>query len=162
MLGHILGFSLGEMQWFLLRVLQEADGFRFQLSQDLIEAYGFLTNASWQKVRSLHQRYETLSANIQKADSSDRNDQWTRNVSDTLPGKVEQWTRYPESQDENFMEWLLALSPGLDIPSRTAQRIYRNMAAYAYRLIKNQEQVPCFLSAPHHGTKHAPVHRLRR
>jgi hypothetical protein len=142
LLGHVLGFTLGEIQWFLLRVLQESEGFRFQLSQDLIEAYGFLTSAGWQKVRSLHQRYKALSANIPKADSPERNDQWTRNVSDTLPGKVEQWMRFPETQDENFMEWLLALTPGLDVPSRTGQRIYRNLVAFAYDLITGQETVP--------------------
>ena len=141
-LGHILGFSLEEMQWYFLRVFDVADGFRFNFSRDLIEAYGFLTGAGWQRVRSLREEYDRLSAGIEKTDSPERNDRWTRNVSDTLPGKVEKWNRFPETRDREFMDWMLSQAPGLDVPSRTALRIYRNMAAFAYDLTTNDEAVP--------------------
>ena len=142
LLGHVLGFTVQEMQWFFLRVLDIADGFRYNLSGDLIEAYGFLTHASWQKVRSLYEKYEKRSAGIPKADSPDRNHRWTKNIADTLPGKVEVWTRYPETQDEQFMDWMLSHAPGLDTPSRSALRIYRNLAAFAYNLTMNIETAP--------------------
>lgn len=141
-LGHILGFTLEEMQWYFLRVFDVADGFRFNLSADLIEAYSFLTGASWQRVHALQKEYARLSAGIPKADSVERNNQWTRNVSDTLLGKVEDWMRRPETRDREFMDWMLAHAPGLDVPSRTAQRIYRNMAAFAYDLSTNEEDTP--------------------
>ena len=142
LLGHVLGFSLEEMQWFCLRVLDVAAGFRFQFSEDLIEAYGFLTNASWQKVRSLQEEYRQRSAGIPKTDCAERNDQWTQNISDTLPGKVASWILYPETQDREFMKWMLDHAPGLDVPSRTALRIYRNMAAFAWDLTTGEEYVP--------------------
>lgn len=142
LLGHILGFSLEEMQWYFLRVFDVADGFRFNLSADLIEAYGFLTGASWQRVRALHEEYEQRSAGIPKAESTERNNQWTRNVSDTLLGRAEDWMRRPETRDREFMDWMLSQAPGLDVPSRTARRIYRNMAAFAYDLTTNEEVTP--------------------
>ncbi len=142
LLGHILDFSLEEMQWYLLRVLDVADGFRFNFSGDLIEAYGFLTKASWQRVRRLHEKYEQLSAGIKKADGSDRADNLTKNIADTLPGRVEKWEEHPTTQDDQFMDWMLAQAPGLDVPSRTALRIYRNLAAYAYDLTDDTETAP--------------------
>lgn len=49
-LGHILQFSLEDMEWFLLRVCDVEGGFRYNSSNDLIEAYGFLTQLSWKKL----------------------------------------------------------------------------------------------------------------
>lgn len=141
-LGHSLGFTLEEAQWFFLRVFDVEDGFRFNLSYDLIEAYGFLTNASWQLVQKLHEEYEERSVGIEKKESSDRHDEWTRNISNTLPGKVEEWVRYPETQNEKFIAWLLERAPDLDVPSRTAQRIYRNLASFAYDLITGSQYAP--------------------
>ena len=42
-LGHSLQLTLEEMEWFLLRVFIVAGGFRYNVSDDLIEAYGFMT-----------------------------------------------------------------------------------------------------------------------
>lgn len=141
-LGHSLGFTLEEAQWYLLRVFDVENGFRFNISHDLIEAYGFLTNASWQRVQKLHKEYEERSAGIEKKESADRHNEWTKNISNTLPGRVEEWERYPETKNEKFIEWILERAPGLDVPSRTALRIYRNMAAFAYDLIMDVQRTP--------------------
>lgn len=142
LLGHILGFTLEEMQWYLLRVFDVEDTIRFNHSHDLIQAYGFLVGAGWQQVRSLQEAYSTRSTGIQKQDGSDRNHNWTRNIADSLPGKVEAWRLYPETQDQRFLEWMLIQAPELDVPSRTAARIYRNLAAFAWDLIMGEECVP--------------------
>jgi len=41
-LGHIIGLTLKKMEWFLLRVFNVDGGFRFNSSEDLIDAYVFL------------------------------------------------------------------------------------------------------------------------
>lgn len=142
LLGHILDFSLEEMQWYLLRVFDVEDTLRFNHSQDLIQAYGFLVGASWQQVRRLQQDYDTRTAGLQKQDGANRNRSWTRNIADSLPGRVEAWKLYPETQDQQFLTWMLEKAPELDVPSRTAARIYRNLAAFAWDLITGEEQVP--------------------
>lgn len=40
-LGHVLGFTLNEMQQFLLRVFDTGECMRFTRSEDIIEAYAF-------------------------------------------------------------------------------------------------------------------------
>lgn len=142
LLGHILGFSLEEMQWYLLRVFDVEDTLRFNLSHDLIEAYGFMIGAGWQHVRKLREDYDASAARIRKQDGSDRNNNWTRNIAETLPGRVEAWRLYPETQDQRFLEWMLEKAPELDVPSRTAARIYRNLAAFARDLIVGEGNVP--------------------
>lgn len=141
-LGHILDFSLQEMQWFLLRTFDVAEGFRFNQSEDLIEAYGFLTGASWQHVRQLKDRYQQISGNTDKNDGLERGSGWTKDVSDSLLGRVASWKLRPEIMDEQFLEWMHTQAPGLDIPSRTAGRIYRNLVAFACDLITGEEIVP--------------------
>lgn len=141
-LGHMLDFSPQEMQWFLLRVFDVAEGFRFNYARDLVEAYGFLTHASWQHVRRLQTLYEEKSATIPKQELPQRNDRWTKNLADTLPGKVELWSRYPETQDDAFLDWMLTKAPGLDVPSRRAGQIYRNLCAFAWDLLTGAQLVP--------------------
>lgn len=142
LLGHILGFSLEEMQWYLLRVFDVEDALRFNLSHDVIEAYGFLTKASWQHVRRLQETYDVRTTDIQKQEGPDRNNNWTRNIADSLPGRVEAWSLCPETQDQQFLAWMLEKAPELDVPSRTAARIYRNLAAFAQDLIEGKQYVP--------------------
>lgn len=52
-LGHTLGFSLAEMQWFLLRTLDTEDGLRYHASCDLIETFGFVTGMGEKSVAAL-------------------------------------------------------------------------------------------------------------
>lgn len=142
LLGHILDFSLEEMQWFLLRTQHEQECFRFSQSEDLIEAYGFLTGSSWKQVERLKQAYAEQTEGLKKQEDFLRETGFTRDISDSLPGMVERWQRRPETMEAEFLKWMVLRAPGLDVPSCTAGRIYRNLAAMAYELAAEQAPLP--------------------
>lgn len=132
-LGHILKFSLNEMQWFLMRVFQvEETGIRMNHSNDVIEVYALKTNATCQRTEQLKANYAERSGGIRKTDDIARSQNWTAATNSELLENTEIWARNPDSMDEKFMDWLVSKASGLDIPSRTALRLYRNLAAYAY------------------------------
>lgn len=141
-LGHILDFSLEEMQWFLLRTFDVGDSLRYNLSDDLIHIYGFLTGASWQHVQKLREQYANLSVDRKNSERSVNQYGWTKDISDTLPNKVTTWKRYPESMDANFLDWMKERAPYLNHPAKTAAVIYRNLAALAFALVSGEEPVP--------------------
>ena len=142
MLGHCLGFSLEEMEWYLLRVFDCGDVFRFNESGDVIDAYGFLAGAGIGRVERLRDRYlQTVVGQPQQAEVV-TSQGWTQSVSDNLPQLVSQWRHQPEGMDEAFSQWLLGLSARLDRPSQTALRIYRNLAAFADDLLTGEELIP--------------------
>ncbi|MCD8121001.1 MAG: hypothetical protein LUE65_02025 [Clostridiales bacterium] len=140
-LGHILDFSLNEMQWFLLRVFDYEDGFRYHISDDLIEAYGFLTKASWQSVSRLKLSYHELSAHILKQ-SRDDYATATRNIGASLPGLAMSWASRPDDRDTLFMNWMINQAPYLDLPSRTTLRIYRSLAVYTCQFLTEDQKMP--------------------
>lgn len=132
-LGHILKFNLEEMQWFLMRVFQvEETGFRLNYATDLIEVYTLRTKATLQRTEQLKAQYADLSSGIEKKDNLARAQNWTATTHSELLQNIERWERNPDSMDEKFMDWMISKASGLDIPSRTALRLYRNLAAYAY------------------------------
>lgn len=132
-LGHILKFSLEEMQWFLMRVFQvEETGLRLNHSNDVIEVYALKTKATCKHTEQLKEQYAKRSSGIEKIDDSDRAQNWTATTNSELLKNIEFWEYTPNSMDEKFMDWLISKASGLDIPSRTALRLYRNLAAYAY------------------------------
>ena len=130
--GHILQFTLEEMQWYLLRVFDVDDGFRMNRSSDLIEGYCFLTGATCRKAEELKRRYRTIADAVEKRDDLERAGNWTRQTVGGLLACVESWKQYPDTMDEKFLSWLTDRASGLDLPSHTAHRVYRNLAAYAY------------------------------
>ena len=77
-LGHTLGFSLAEMQWFLLRTLDTEDGLRYHASCDLIETFGFVTGMGEKSVAALKARCARMLADIPKAECDGREGDWTR------------------------------------------------------------------------------------
>ena len=131
-MGHILRFTILEMQWYLLRAFDVGDGLRMNRSGDLIEAYCFLTGGSCLLAEDLRQQYAQRSQGIEKRDDPARSQNWTQQASDGLLERVEAWKHHPEQRDSRFLDWMLQQAPGLDIPSRTARRIYRDLAVYAY------------------------------
>lgn len=141
-LGHILDFSLPEMQWFLLRTFDIAEGFRFNQSNDLIEAYGFLTGASWQHVQSIKNRYSAVRTSMENECGVPAIRGCTKDISDSLLGEIETWKLHPDSMDTQFLNWMQMQAAALDLPSRTAGRVYRNLAAFAYDLMTDIEIVP--------------------
>ena len=132
-LGHILKFSLDEMQWFLMRVFQiEETGIRLNHANDIIEVYALKANATCKRTEQLKKKYAEHSSQIKKIDDSARSQNWTATTNSELLQNIESWALTPDSMDEKFMDWLVTKASGLDIPSRTALRLYRNLAAYAY------------------------------
>lgn len=141
-LGHILRFTFHEMQWYLMRVFDCEDGLRMNHSVDLIEAYGFLTGASCLHVAQLRRQYKEQSASIEKRDDLDRSRNWTQRTGSELLENLEDWKLHPEEMDVKFLEWMKGHASGLDIPSRTARRIYRNLAVYAYQCAIGKALIP--------------------
>lgn len=133
-LGHILGFNFQEMVWFLLRVFDFEDGFRYNISNDLIEAYGFMTKSSWKKVSEIKQCYIDLSKNTIKAGINEKSTDWTEIVRTSLRKLVEKWIAEPELMDKKFLNWMKKQAPYLDLPSKTATTIYRSLANYIYNI----------------------------
>ena len=131
-LGHALGFTLDEMQQFLLRVFDTDDCLRFTRADDMIEAYCFLTGADMETAARLKAGYREKSAGIAK-DLTAREPGWTGLAPSILNCNAEEWLHHPDNRDERFMAWLLENAPHLDIPSRRAQVIYRNLLAFVYR-----------------------------
>lgn len=68
-LGHMLGFSLAEIRWFMLRILENHENFDPLNSSDLIDVYGFLTNASLKDVNRLKKEYEKRISDYTEHDS---------------------------------------------------------------------------------------------
>ncbi len=148
LLGHCLQFTLQEMEWFLLRVFDNEDGFSYNSSGDLIEAYGFLSGISADAVSKIKDDYEKAYGAVKKADVDEKATDWTRDTGSSLLGLVSSWSSYNrDNQDKMFLEWLGNLAPYLDLPSKTALRIYRNLAVYAYNL-STWEELPPDVDAP--------------
>lgn len=141
-LGHILRFTFNEMQWYLMRVFDCEDGLRMNHSVDLMEAYGFLTGASCLHVAQLRRQYLEQSASIEKRDDLDRSRNWTQRTGSELLENIENWKLHPEEMDAKFLAWMKDHAPGLDIPSRSARRIYRNLAVYAYQCAIGKALIP--------------------
>lgn len=141
-LGHIIGLTLKEMEWFLLRVFNVDGGFRFNSSEDLIDAYVFLraenlkTGSSAAELKAIYNsKYGSLSKM-----PHDENMDWTQDNSCSLPENVRTWSS--DDCDERFIEWMGARAEHLDLPSATALRVYRNLAVFAYDLAKQAEDAP--------------------
>ena len=139
-LGHTLGFSLAEMQWFLLRTLDTEDGLRYHASGDLVETFGFVTGMGEKSVAALKARCARMLADIPKAECDGREGDWTRAAGASLPQIAASWP--VEEREERFLAWMREQAPYLDRPSRSALRIYRNLAVYAWHIAAEEESAP--------------------
>lgn len=148
-LGHVLGLTLEEMSWFLLRVLDCEDGFRFNKSRDIIEAYGFLTECSWAHTRQLEEAYQQRCGAIAK----DWSDHWeetasvTQSVLDTLPGQVMLWKETSADPDALFLDWMEKRAATLDAHSASARRVYRELAVLAFQYAREGGMMPVYQEA---------------
>lgn len=144
-LGHILGFNVFQMQWFLLRVFENGAGIKLNSSSDLIDVYGFYCEYSVQKVREIKEKYLKEALCIEKEAITDfREQNWTVSLDETLADKVKEWEEDSENdslKDELFLEWALEMSPWLDQVSRTTVQVYRDLLAYAYRVLKEDVRI---------------------
>lgn len=141
-LGHILKFTMEQMQWFLMRVFDTQDSLRMNRGEDLADVYGFLTDATCLQVRRWKAEYRDKTAGMARVDDDVRSRSWTQKVSGELQDQIALWKQDPETMDDRFMSWLLSRASGLDLPSHTAQQIYRNLAAYAYGLSIGKKLIP--------------------
>ncbi len=142
LLGHLLRFSLKEMQWFLLRVFDTEEGLRLNHADDLIEVYCFTMGKSWRDADMLKEKYREASLGIEKEETPLRGRNWTAQIAGDLSEKMEEWAYYPQTCDDQFLLWLKDHAWGLDVPSYTARKIYRNLAIYAYKLAIGKSFVP--------------------
>lgn len=141
-LGHILDFTPEQMQWFLMRVFDTEDSLRLNCADDLIDIYGFLSHASCSHVQKLKALYHEKADSIAKQEDVSRSQNWTHRVSGELQDNFSRWKQHWETMDEEFLDWLTSYAPGLDLPSHTAQRIYQNLASYAYGLSIGKKLIP--------------------
>ena len=141
-LGHMLGFNLREMAWFLRRVFDYEDGFRFHVSNDLIEAYCFSAKESWKTAEEIKKIYREKTQRTEKEEEEYRSENWTQEIGDTLESLIEKWKINPETQEESFLQWLEEQRPYLDKPSRTTRAIYRNIAVYIYKISEEKIEIP--------------------
>lgn len=132
-LAHLLDFSPEEMEFYLLRVFEHDACLRLNTSNDLIELYGLLIHADWQKVEILKRVYEKCTAAIPKKSVQSRADGQTGGAGQELLLLIQQCD--PEERDAQFLTRMIQDAPVLDISSKTALTIYRNLAAFAYRCI---------------------------
>lgn len=138
-LGHYLGFSIEEMSWFLYRVTSIEGGFHYHCAYDLIDAYGLITGADLDRIKALKAAYDDAAAGLAKAAAEEKPPLWTISGEDSLmafAGRIKGLG--PVEADEAFMRWMIRRSPWLDLPTRTATKIYRQMAAWIY-LSQTQE-----------------------
>lgn len=130
-LGHMVDFSLEDMQFILLRVLGDNEaGFRYSASTDIIDIYGFLTRSTLAQVDELKAWYDQNAAKIKKVEYADKPVQFTQDIANSLEHIFSQWS--PEKQVTEFQSWLLKNAPYLDLKSKTARKVYVNLAMYAY------------------------------
>lgn len=132
-LGHMVNFSLEHMQFILLRVLGDNEaGFKYSASTDIIDIYGFLTRSTLAQVDELKVWYDQNAAKIKKVEYADKPVQFTQDIANSLEQIFSQWS--PENRVAEFQGWLLKNAPYLDLKSKTARKVYINLAAYAYIL----------------------------
>jgi len=131
-LAHAIHLDLAQMQFLLLRVLGDNEsGFSFSKSSDLIDMYGFVRGIPSAEVRILKEEYADwcIKNKVKKISYEDKPVDWTKEVGNSFELTVRKWA---SSDHKEMKEWLEEKAPYLDIRSKTALRVYRNLAAYAY------------------------------
>lgn len=135
-IAHGLKFDLEKTEEFLLRALDN-DGFCYTRSEDIIEGFCFLYEPAnnWHIAQGLKSRYNKETENMPKRDVILKPDDFTKGIASSLSELIEEWNENEEVDTiEQFMDWLISLAPMLDIPSRSAYKIYRRLANIAYEL----------------------------
>lgn len=142
-LGHILNFSVDEMEWFMLRTLDFDEKFFYNRSADLIEVYTFLTHGSAESAKELKEKYAAKLAESAHGEQSEpvvppQEENHTKSLKNELSQMVPKWS--VEEREEKFLEWMVGQSKYLDKPSRTALRVYHNLVKATYDLILRAEK----------------------
>ena len=142
-LGHGLHMNLKQLEKLLLCAMDN-DGLSFNRSEDLIEAFCFLHGPANDiyTAAELKHRYQGAAEVIPKTGEEERPERFTASISLSLPELVKAWDADADHETtELFMDWLLTQAAHLDLPGRTARRIYRRLAWYAAQLTRDPEAV---------------------
>lgn len=160
-LGHALRFTVEEMDDFLLRVLEQDDGFSFTSSSDLIEMFCFATQEGTETVQTLKKRYREISKDIEKAPLVSRTSGFTEgiyNIYSTnlgIQSQIEEWRQNVNvSVEDQFLEYLKENAANLDNNSRSAYIVYRNLADEVYNAILTSRKDPTLLPIDGDVKKH--------
>lgn len=130
-LGHLLGFSLEEISWYLLRVFDCEESLQVTSSNDVIDAFGFCAPIGLKMVNEIKKNFGEK--RFEEKDVSYREGNWTKIITESFPSMVEKWMGDGEEEAINhFKEWLWEQAPCLDKPSRMAWKIYSRLALYLY------------------------------
>lgn len=129
-LGHMVNFSLEHMQFLLLRVLGDNEaGFRYSAAMDLIDMYGFIIRAPMSEVDDLKSWYCKSAGKQKKVSVDEKPVHLTQDIADSLEQTFSKWS--PEEREKNMKEWLKNQAPTLDLPAKSARKIYIHLATYA-------------------------------
>ena len=130
-LGHMVNFSLEHMQFLLLRVLGDNEaGFKHSASMDIIDMYGFITLSSLAQVEEIKTWYFKNAAHQKKVHYADKPAHCTQDIADSFEIKFTSWS--PEDRMNSFKDWLLQQAPYLDVKSKSARKVYLNLAMFTY------------------------------
>lgn len=129
-LGHLMDFSLDDMKFMLLRVLGDNEaGFAYSSSSDLIDMYGFICGLPIDTVVELKSWYYKNAKKHKKVGYEEKPLYCTQDIANSLEKTFKEMTL------DGFKSWLLDRAPTLDVKSKTARKIYINLAAYTYALL---------------------------
>lgn len=132
-LGHMLGLTLEQARWLLLRCF-DGDDLNPKQSADLIDAYAFLKEIrSLERIEAMKTSYRQRTAGVEKEAQEEPGGAMTASMMDNMLTAMDQW-----ETDADFLDWLQELAPVLDLPSASALRVYRNLACYAVELFREE------------------------
>lgn len=124
-LGHLVNFSLDDMQFILLRVLGDNEvGFEYSSSSDVIDMYGFICGSTLDAVNELKLWYSKKTNRLKKISYEDKPIYCTQDIANSLEES------FKEMPVDEFKSWLVDHAPTLDIKSKTARKVYLNLANY--------------------------------
>lgn len=126
--GHLIDVSLEQMQFLLLRVLADnAAGFQYSASMDLIDMYGFFVRAPLCEVLALKSWYREHAAAIRKTGYEHKAAGFTQELAEALE---DTFAGFRENRTKDMQQWLLRQAPMLDLKQKTARVVYVNLAAF--------------------------------
>jgi len=126
-LGHLVDFTLEDMQFILLRVLGDNEAsFNFSSSADIIHMYGFVTGSSLEEIDTLMEWYKNNCGKIKKIEDDDKPVYCTRDIAESIE------TNFGHMRIDEFQNWLINQAPVLDKKRKNARIVYMNLAAYIY------------------------------
>ena len=126
--GHLIDVSLEQMQFLLLRVLADnAAGFQYSASMDLIDMYGFFLRAPLCEVQALKSWYREHAAGIRKIGYEQKAAGFTQELAEALEHT---FAGFGDNRTQGMQQWLLRQAPMLDLKPKTARVVYVNLAAF--------------------------------